>query len=159
MTGLTLRWHAEEAAVGLLASKVTGLPHATLPESAPIQGKLSTSAGRTVIFPHSHVETAGSDVPVQGPFQALEFSLTGILTSLLNPLPDVKISIFSLSTFDTAWILVPAASTGLATRALTAAGHTVLDTDSGTSRTSASADEGHPGVGETSGVPQSTEEP
>jgi uncharacterized protein len=60
---------------------------------------------------------------VQGP---LDFSLTGILASLLKPLADAEISIFTLSTFDTDWVLVPAGSTGSATRALRAAGHTVV---------------------------------
>jgi hypothetical protein len=144
MNGLTPRWHAGELAVGLLASKVTDLPQATLPESAPIRGESSTSAGRAVIFAHSHAETVGPDVRVKAPFRALT---------------NAKIGIFALSTFDTDRILVPVASTGSATRALTAAGHPVPDADNGTSRASVSAEESHPGAGEASGVPQATEEP
>ena len=41
---------------------------------------------------------------VQGP---LDFSLTGILAELLQPLADAEISVFTISTFDTDWILVP----------------------------------------------------
>jgi uncharacterized protein len=40
---------------------------------------------------------------VEGP---LDFSLTGILTYLLQPLAQQKISIFAISTFDTDYILV-----------------------------------------------------
>ena len=36
----------------------------------------------------------------------LDFSLTGILASILNPLAGVKISIFAVSTFDTDYVLV-----------------------------------------------------
>jgi hypothetical protein len=41
---------------------------------------------------------------VEGP---LDFSLTGILAELLVPLAEVEISVFTISTFDTDWILVP----------------------------------------------------
>ena len=41
---------------------------------------------------------------VQGP---LDFSLTGILAALLVPLAEAEISVFTISTFDTDWILVP----------------------------------------------------
>lgn len=41
---------------------------------------------------------------VQGP---LDLALTGVLVSLLQPLADAGISVFTLSTFDTDWILVP----------------------------------------------------
>nr|WP_218889509.1 ACT domain-containing protein [Saccharopolyspora hordei] len=98
---------------------------------APIHGSLTTDAGRTIVFPHSLAAEAGRDVRVEGPFRALEvagpldFSLTGVLASLLVPLADVGISVFTLSTFDTDWILVPADSAGKAADALTAAGHTV----------------------------------
>ena len=41
---------------------------------------------------------------VEGP---LDFSLTGILAELLQPLAEIEISVFTISTFDTDWILVP----------------------------------------------------
>ncbi|MNL03356.1 hypothetical protein D3C87_1238910 [compost metagenome] len=40
---------------------------------------------------------------VQGP---LDFSLTGILSSIANPLAAAKISIFAISTFDTDYVMV-----------------------------------------------------
>lgn len=42
-------------------------------------------------------------IKVEGP---LDFSLTGILASLANPLAEAKISIFAVSTFDTDYLLV-----------------------------------------------------
>jgi uncharacterized protein len=41
---------------------------------------------------------------VQGP---LDLSLTGVLSSLLAPLAAEEIPVFTISTFDTDWILVP----------------------------------------------------
>jgi uncharacterized protein len=40
---------------------------------------------------------------IEGP---LDFSLTGLLASLLNPLADSGIAVFTISTFDTDYILV-----------------------------------------------------
>jgi hypothetical protein len=48
-----------------------------------------------------------------GPFTAfaikgtLDFSLTGILAALLQPMAELEVSVFTISTFDTDWILVP----------------------------------------------------
>ena len=41
---------------------------------------------------------------VEGP---LDFALTGVLAELLAPLAEAEISVFTLSTYDTDWILVP----------------------------------------------------
>lgn len=49
------------------------------------------------------IERGWRGLKVEGP---LDFGLTGILASLANPLAEVKISIFALSTFDTDYILV-----------------------------------------------------
>jgi hypothetical protein len=52
-------------------------------------------------------------VQQEGPFTAfavkgpLDFALTGVLVALLTPLAEAGISVFTLSTFDTDWILVP----------------------------------------------------
>ena len=45
---------------------------------------------------------------VEGP---LDFALTGVLVELLTPLAEAGISVFTLSTFDTDWILVPGRAT------------------------------------------------
>ena len=60
---------------------------------------------------------------VEGP---LDFALTGILAGLLAPLAEAGISVFSLSTFDTDWLLVPGGDADRAAEAWRAAGHEVV---------------------------------
>lgn len=52
---------------------------------------------------------------VEGP---LDFSLTGILASLANPLAAAKISIFAISTFDTDYVLMKNEKLGAAVKIL-----------------------------------------
>jgi uncharacterized protein len=59
---------------------------------------------------------------MQGPF---EFTLTGVLASVLIPLRNAGIGIFALSTFDTDYVMVPGDRLADAVAALTDAGHTV----------------------------------
>jgi len=56
----------------------------------------------------------------------LDFSLTGILSSISKVLADAEISLFALSTFDTDYILVKAARIDHACIALSEAGYNVL---------------------------------
>lgn len=49
------------------------------------------------------VEKGWRGLKVEGP---LDFGLTGILSSLAQPLAEAKISIFAISTFDTDYILI-----------------------------------------------------
>ena len=60
---------------------------------------------------------------VQGP---LDFSLTGVLATLLQPIADAEISVFTISTFDTDWMLVPVDDAERAAEAWRAAGHEVV---------------------------------
>jgi hypothetical protein len=60
---------------------------------------------------------------VQGP---LDFSLTGVLVSLLQPLADAAISVFTISTYDTDWVLVPVGDVARATEEWRRAGHEVV---------------------------------
>lgn len=57
---------------------------------------------------------------VAGP---LDFALTGILASLLNPLAKAGISIFTIATFDTDYLLIKEAKLEAAITALREAGH------------------------------------
>ncbi len=57
-----------------------------------------------------------------GPF---EFTLTGILAAVLQPLSDAGIGILATSTFDTDYVMVPGDRLDDAVRALIAAGHAV----------------------------------
>jgi len=73
------------------------------------------------------------DATVEGPWVifrvagALEFALTGVLHRLLAPLAAARISIFSLSTFDTDYILVPQASRRAAINSWRESGMTVTE--------------------------------
>ncbi len=68
------------------------------------------------------LETGWRVLEVAGP---LEFSLTGVLASLVGPLARAGISVFTLSTFDTDYLLVKAATLTEARTALEAAGHRI----------------------------------
>jgi hypothetical protein len=71
--------------------------------------------------------------PVEGPFTvtraagALEFSQIGVLLRLLKPLADAGIPVLSVSTFDTDWVLVPAAQSVVAASVWRHAGYTVTE--------------------------------
>jgi len=59
---------------------------------------------------------------LEGPF---EFVQVGILASVLNPLADVGVSIFAVSTYDTDYVLVKQGDVAQALAALREAGHAV----------------------------------
>jgi uncharacterized protein len=59
---------------------------------------------------------------VAGP---LDFSLTGVVASLVTPLADAEIPIFVLSTFETDYLLVRERDLERAVASLTGAGHAV----------------------------------
>jgi hypothetical protein len=55
----------------------------------------------------------------------LDFSLVGVLASLLPPLADAAVAAFALSTFDTDYVLVKEGDLEAAVQALGSAGHSV----------------------------------
>jgi hypothetical protein len=59
---------------------------------------------------------------VAGP---LDFSLTGVVASLVTPLADAEIPLFVLSTFETDYVLVREHDLHRSVEALTSAGHSV----------------------------------
>ena len=59
---------------------------------------------------------------VAGP---LDFSLVGVLASLLGPLQEAGVSVFVLSTYDTDYVLVKNSQLPRAVKALRAAGHQI----------------------------------
>ncbi|MFC4452477.1 ACT domain-containing protein [Deinococcus sonorensis] len=61
---------------------------------------------------------------LHGPF---EFTLTGILASVLNPLAEAGVGIFALSTFDTDYVLIKRVNLARTVSALRTAGHTVQE--------------------------------
>jgi uncharacterized protein len=72
------------------------------------------------------VETGWRALRVAGP---LDFALTGVLLSLLEPLAAAGVSVFALSTFDTDVVLVREAALEEALAALADAGHGVVRAD------------------------------
>ena len=57
---------------------------------------------------------------LEGPFP---FSMTGVLTSFLQPLAEARIPIFAVSTFDTDYVLIKREKLEEAIKALGTAGH------------------------------------
>ena len=89
----------------------------------------------TVTATETSIVCAARSVPTksvhQRPFTAfevegpLDFALTGVLAQLLAPLAEAEISVFTLSTFDTDWILVPGGDADRAAEEWRRAGHEV----------------------------------
>jgi uncharacterized protein len=71
---------------------------------------------------NARLERGWACLKLQGPF---EFSLTGILLSVLEPLAQVNVGIFALSTFNTDYVLVKTENLEQAILALEGAGHRV----------------------------------
>ncbi|WP_426246243.1 ACT domain-containing protein [Nocardioides sp. LHG3406-4] len=88
-------------------------PGGEVPEWAESSSIFSITATAT----ETSLVCAGRSVPTksvhQKPFTAfqvegpLDFALTGVLSELLVPLAEAEISVFTLSTYDTDWLLVP----------------------------------------------------
>lgn len=121
-----LRQHAEDLAVVRLG------PGADLPEWArggTLVSVTATAAETSVVCAHAGVPRKARP---QGPFRAfevegpLDFALTGVLAGLLEPLAQAGISVFTLSTYDTDWLLVPAERAADAAGAWRSRGHAVV---------------------------------
>ncbi|MBJ7357451.1 ACT domain-containing protein [Nocardioides sp.] len=126
IAGMKLMRYPETLAVVKLG------PGADLPAWAEASSILSITATAT----ETSVVCAARSVPKksvhQRPFTAfevegpLDFALTGILAGLLTPLAEAGISVFTLSTFDTDWILVPGGDADRAEEEWRRSGHEVL---------------------------------
>ncbi len=65
--------------------------------------ELSIVCEEDSIPPGIKAEKGWRAIKVEGP---LDFKMTGVLSSILSPLADAKISIFAVSTYETDYILV-----------------------------------------------------
>jgi hypothetical protein len=80
----------------------------------------------SILCPASHApddiqaERGWRCLQVAGP---LDFSLVGMLASLLGPLQEAGVSVFALSTYDTDYLLMKNTQLSRALKALRAAGH------------------------------------
>ena len=88
----------------------------------------ATAAETSVVCAHDAVPRKARH---EGPFTAfsvegtLDFTLTGVLHDLLATPAEEQVPVFTLSTFDTDWVLVPCGGTASARAAWAAAGHEV----------------------------------
>jgi hypothetical protein len=106
-------------------------PGAEVPAWAESSSIFSVTATAT----ETSVVCAARNVPTksvhQRPFTAfevegpLDFALTGVLAGLLQPLAEAGISVFTLSTYDTDWVLVPGGDADRAEEEWRRSGHTV----------------------------------
>jgi uncharacterized protein len=84
--------------------------------------ELSIVCVEQLVPPYVRFEGSWKGFMLEGPF---DFGQTGILSSVLEPLAEAKIGIFTFSTFDTDYVLVKEANLEAALAALKAAGHRV----------------------------------
>jgi hypothetical protein len=82
--------------------------------------ELSIVCAETRVPAGVRVESGWVALKLEGPFP---FAMTGVLTSFLQPLAEVGVAIFAVSTFDTDYILMKRDKLEAAIRALDAAGH------------------------------------
>ena len=85
--------------------------------------ELSIICPASVIPTDIEAESGWRAIMVAGP---LDFSLTGVLSSLLEPLAAANISILSLSTFDTDYVFVRDDELMNALQVLQAVGHQLI---------------------------------
>jgi hypothetical protein len=127
MTGtpLTLLRHGEPLVVARLG------PGADIPPWASSGTLFSVTATASETSLVCGARGVPRKVRQQGPFVAfsvqgtLDFALTGVLAGLLTPLSEAGISVFTISTFDTDWVLVPAAEGDRAAEVWRRSGHEV----------------------------------
>jgi hypothetical protein len=121
----TLHQFPEKLAVVRLA------PGAEIPQWAESSSLFSVTATATETSLVCASRSVPTKTPSQKPFTAfavqgpLDFALTGVLSDLLAPLAEAEISVFTISTFDTDWILVPVVRADDAAEAWRRRGHTV----------------------------------
>ena len=98
------------------------------PASTRVRSITRTPDELSVVCPEAAVPP---DVAASRAWRALRFEgplpldQTGILASVTTPLAQARVSVFALATYDTDYVLIPAAQQGQAIAALEAAGHSV----------------------------------
>jgi hypothetical protein len=84
--------------------------------------ELSLVCPQEMVPEGTHCEKDFRSIKVEGP---LDFSLTGILSSLTIPLAQAGISVLAISTFDTDYLLLKEQYLQRASEVLSKAGHQV----------------------------------
>ncbi|RNL64080.1 ACT domain-containing protein [Nocardioides marmoriginsengisoli] len=112
----------------IVASLPVGAEIPEWAESASLFAVIATATETTLVCAG---RSAPKKVQKEGPFtafavaQTLEFTMTGVLHGLLAPLAEAEISVFTVSTYPTDWILVPTEQAEEAAEAWRRRGHTV----------------------------------
>ena len=130
MSYLTLRWIDGEFTVHRFSAEVS-IPPSIL--TTPFLTISRTNNELSIVAP--------SDVPIDSPTSesgwvmfvfdgTLDFSLTGILAGIAQPLAAVGVSIFAISTFDTDYVMVKREQKVLAKDTLIEAGYRFQNGDS-----------------------------
>jgi hypothetical protein len=107
---LTLTMHQGDLSIVRLPPQA-GIPAWLNLAARPLVSIASAANEVSIICPAGLVPTGQRS---EGPWRAFEivgpidFALTGVLASVLNPLAAAGLSIFAVSTYDTDWILVRA---------------------------------------------------
>jgi hypothetical protein len=105
---LTLSLHPGELSIVRLSTQAE-LPAWLHLAARPLVSVTFAANETSIVCPTKQVPNGQ---PAEGPWRAFEidgpidFALTGVLASVLNPLAAAGLSIFALSTYDTDWILV-----------------------------------------------------
>jgi hypothetical protein len=108
-------------------------PDAPIPDWATMAAIFSitrTADELSIVAPEAAVpgdvraERGWRALKIAGP---IDFALTGVLASVLQPLAEARIGIFAISTFDTDYVLVRAETLTSTIAALRAAGHEVRE--------------------------------
>jgi hypothetical protein len=86
--------------------------------------ELTVVCAERYVPPETRAERGWRILKVQGP---LDFSLVGLLASITTPLARAGVSVFTLSTFDTDYILVRDEALARAVEALVQAGFLVIN--------------------------------
>ncbi len=86
--------------------------------------ELSIVCDNDIVPPGLTAERGWRALTVTGP---LDFTLTGVLHSILTPLAEAKISIFAISTYDTDFVLIKNELFDIAIQHLRKSGHEIID--------------------------------
>ncbi len=92
---------------------------------ARTQDEVSVVCEDRLVPPDARSERGWRAVRVAG---TLDFSLTGVLARIAQPLAESRVSLFALSTFDTDYVLVREATLDAALRALESQGWVIKKT-------------------------------
>ena len=122
LTLSVLKGHYSVCRLDRTAELPSWLPHEGFTSITRTSEELSIVCQKEVVPDWIAAEHGFSALKIEGP---LEFSLTGILSSVSAPLADAEIPIFAISTFDTDYILVKTHHCSKAVSVLENQGHTV----------------------------------